>query len=91
MEIVFFIRFSDIGGYLTWQDLPNKSYSDLNSEELKLYNQVLSHIRVITRDYMREFIGDSTFELDPNMQNISLLYKKPLTKSYILIQNDMFF
>lgn len=60
-------------GYLTWQDIPNKDLGDLNFQELHTYNEVLKNLRILSRDHIRNFIGDKTFELDPNIPEYHLI------------------
>ncbi len=62
-------------GYLTWQDLPNKDTTELDEHEQLVYQFALSNLREMSTEYIREFTGDSTFVLDPNVPEYQLICK----------------
>jgi hypothetical protein len=62
-------------GYLTWYDLPNKDYENLNLAEKELYQSTLDNLRQMTTQHIRNFIGDDKFELDQNCTEYHMIYK----------------
>lgn len=62
-------------GYLTWMDLPNKDSDQFTPEEEMVYQLTLSNLRNMATEYIRNFIGDPTFVLDPSVPEYQLICK----------------
>lgn len=62
-------------GTICWLDLPDKDYGNLNSEESAHYTGVLETWKNLATQYIRDFMGDSSFELDSNCPEYQLICK----------------
>ena len=60
-------------GYLTINNLPNKDWNELNPEETIFYTNTLNEFKIMVTDYIRNFIGDPNFILDPNTPEYDLI------------------
>lgn len=62
-------------GYLTWLDLPNKDTNQFNEEEELVYQLALSNLREMSTEFIRNYLDDSDFVLDPNVPEYQLVCK----------------
>lgn len=80
-------------GLVSWMDLPNKDLVEQNEEETELYQQVLINMKTIHRDYMRDFFGDLTLELDnscPEYQMGCKIISNTFNIRIIVLEYDSF-
>jgi hypothetical protein len=61
--------------YLTWLDLPNKDSCDFNEEETLLYLTTLNGLKERATEFIREYLGNEEFVLDPNVPEYQLICK----------------
>lgn len=61
--------------FLTWLDLPNKDTNQLDEEEELNYTIILSNLRTGATDFIRNFLGQNDYVLDPNVPEYQLICK----------------